>query len=78
MPKPVALVTVFSKKPALERILDEIEALPRPLVADWYVGTYGIGARMAADIAATGCRFAPVFAIQPRTTKIVRQGRIQH
>ena len=74
MARPVALITTFSKN-ALPGILAAIEAGPQPPVADWYVGTYGISKAMASEITATGCRYAPVFAIQPKTTLRAREKR---
>jgi hypothetical protein len=74
MARPVALVTNFSKT-AFPRLLAEIEAGPRPPIADWYIGTYGISKPMADAIAAARFRYAPVFAIQPRTSKRIRERR---
>ncbi len=72
--RPVALVSVFSDK-VLKRILDEIAEGPLPLVADWFVGTYGVNKVMAERVAAVfGCRYAPVFGIQPGTSM---QARLQ-
>lgn len=70
----VALITNFSKD-VFPRILAQIAAGPQPPVADWYVGTYGISKAMAEKIAARGLRYAPVFAIQPHTSKNVRAQR---
>lgn len=73
--KPVALVTVFSGA-ALERILATIAALPKPAVASWYVGTYGINEQTAARVKATpGCLYAPVFGIQPANSAAARKER---
>jgi len=72
--RPVALVTNFSKT-AFPRLLAEIVAGPRPPIADWYVGTYGISKPMADAIAAAELRYAPVFAIQPKTSKGIRERR---
>jgi hypothetical protein len=74
MPRPVALITNFSKT-AFLKILAEIEAEPRPPIADWYIGTYGISKPQAEAVAAAGFRYAPVFAIQPRTSAGVRERR---
>jgi hypothetical protein len=74
MARPVALVTNFSKA-AFPRILAQITAGPRPPVADWYVGTYGISKPMSEAVTAAGCFYAPVFAIQPHTSMRVRQKR---
>lgn len=74
MARPVALVTNFSKT-AFPRLLAEIEAGPRPPIADWCIGTYGISKPMADAIAAARFRYAPVFAIQPRTSKRIRERR---
>lgn len=65
--KPIALVTVFSAL-VLQRILDEIAAGPKPPIADWFVGTFGVNKAVAAQVAAVpGCRYAPVFCVQPQT-----------
>jgi hypothetical protein len=74
MARPVALITNFSKT-GFPRILAQIEAGPRPPIADWYVGTYGISKPMAEKITAAGFRYAPVFAIQPHTSANVREKR---
>jgi hypothetical protein len=74
MARPVALITNF-RKDAFPRILDQIAAGPRPPVADWYVGTYGISKAMAEKIAAKGFRYAPVCAIQPHTSRKIRKKR---
>jgi hypothetical protein len=74
MPRPVALITNYSKT-AFSKILDEIESGPRPPVADWYIGTYGISKPQAHAIATAGFRYAPVFAIQPHTSSGVRERR---
>lgn len=73
--KPVALITTFGEA-VLPVILAEIGAGPQPPVADWFVGSFGISASTAARVAATvGCRYAPVFGIQPGTSKQARMGR---
>jgi hypothetical protein len=73
--KPVALITVFSAA-AQQRVLDTIAAGPRPPIANWFVGTYGINKAMAAKVAAIpGCKFAPVFCIQPTTGRRARLSR---
>lgn len=65
--KPVALVTVFSAG-VLQRILNEIAAGSKPPSADWLVGTFGVNKAVATAVTGTpGCRYAPVFCIQPRT-----------
>ena len=74
MARPVALITNFSKH-GFPRILAQIAAGPRPPVADWYIGTYGISKPMADKIAAAGFRHAPVFAIQPHTSMKAREKR---
>lgn len=71
--KPVALVTVFGAK-VLDRILAAIQSGPQPPIADWYIGSYGINPRHAATIKGVrGCHYAPVFGIQPGTTKVRMQ-----
>ncbi|MGZ4357246.1 MAG: hypothetical protein ACXVRU_10590 [Gaiellaceae bacterium] len=73
--KPVALITTFEDA-VLPVILAEIAAGPQPPVADWFVGTFGISPSTATQVAATpGCRHAPVFGIQPGTSKHARKGR---
>ncbi len=73
--RPVALITTFEET-VLPRILAEIAAGPQPPVADWFIGTYGVNKTTAAQVAATpGCRYAPVFSIQPDTSKQARLGR---
>ena len=73
--KPVALVTAFTDA-ALTVILQEIAAGPRPPVAQWFVGTYGINRQVANLVADTpGCTYAPVFCIQPTTSKQARMKR---
>lgn len=73
--KPVAVVTVFSAV-AQQRLLDTIAAGPKPPVADWFVGTFGINKATAAKVAGIpGCRYAPVFCIQPDTGKQARLRR---
>jgi hypothetical protein len=73
--KPVAMVTVFGAA-ALERILDEVAAGPNPPIADWYIGTYGTSRAVAERVKGTaGCRYAPVFAIQPSTSMKTRLRR---
>jgi hypothetical protein len=74
MPRPVALITNFSKT-VFPRILSEIEAGPHPPTADWYIGTYGISKPVADAVAAAGFLYAPVFAIQPKTSSGVREQR---
>lgn len=74
MARPVALITNFSKN-AFPRILAQVAAGPQPPVADWYIGTYGISKPMADKITAAGFRYAPVFAIQPRTSVKIRAQR---
>lgn len=74
MPRPVALIANFSKT-AFSKILAEIEAGPQPPVADWYIGTYGISKPVADAIAAAGFRYAPVCAIQPKTSPGIREQR---
>ena len=75
MPKPVAVVAAFSAG-VLPRILDTIASGPQPPVADWFVGTYGVNKRASELICATpGCRYAPVFGIQPHTSAAAREGR---
>ncbi|MGH3051743.1 MAG: hypothetical protein ACRDM8_02145 [Gaiellaceae bacterium] len=73
--KPVALIAVFSPK-VLQRILDEIAAGPQPPIAHWFIGTFGVGKAAAEKVALIpGCRYAPVFGIQPRTSIRARLGR---
>jgi hypothetical protein len=73
--RPVALVTVFSGA-VLQRILDAVAAGPSPPIADWFIGTFGVNQAAAEAIAAVpGCRYAPVFCIQPRTGKRTRLRR---
>ena len=74
MARPIALVANFSKT-AFPRLLAEIAAGRRPPIADWYIGTYGISKPMAGAIAAARIRYAPVFAIQPKTSSGVRERR---
>jgi hypothetical protein len=74
MARPVAVIAAFSKS-ALPGILAEIAAGPRPPIADWYVGTYGIDPAQAKKIVAKRCRYAPVFGIQPSTSAGFREGR---
>ena len=75
MPKPVAVVAAFSAG-VLPRILDTIASGPQPPAADWFVGTYGVNRRASELIRATpGCKYAPVFAIQPHTSAAAREGR---
>jgi hypothetical protein len=73
--KPVALITAFSDA-ALAVILAEIAAGPQPPAAQWFVGTYGISRTIAGLVADTpGCTYAPVFSIQPATSKAARKKR---
>jgi len=72
--KPVALITVFSAA-VEQRVLDAIAAGPKPPVANWFVGTYGINKATAAKAAEAGCKYAPVFCIQPTTGKRARMQR---
>ena len=73
--KPVALITAFTDA-ALTVILREIAAGPQPPKARWFVGTYGISKKIAGLVADTpGCDYAPVFSIQPATSKAVRKKR---
>jgi hypothetical protein len=73
--KPVALVTVFSGA-VLQRLLDAIAAGPTPPIADWFIGTFGVNQATAEAIAAVpGCRHAPVFCIQPQTSRQTRLRR---
>ena len=74
MARPVALITNFSKN-GFPRILAQVAAGPRPPVADWYIGTYGISKPMAEKVTAAGFRYAPVFAIQPHTSAKIRARR---
>jgi hypothetical protein len=75
MAKPVALITAFSAS-VLPRILEAIADGPQPPLADWFVGTYGINKRASELILAVpGCRYAPVFGIQPHTSARARQRR---
>jgi hypothetical protein len=75
MAKPVALITAFSAR-VLPRILDAIADGPQPPAADWFVGTYGVNERAAELVlAAPGCRYAPVFGIQPHTSAHARKRR---
>lgn len=74
MARPVAVIAAFSKA-ALPEILAEIAAGPEPPIADWYVGTYGIDPADARKIERKGCRYAPVFGIQPSTSAGFRAGR---
>jgi len=74
MARPVALIMNFSKT-ASSKIVSEIEAGPRPPVADWYIGTYGISKPLGQALAAAHVRYAPVFAIQPHTSSGVRERR---
>jgi hypothetical protein len=75
--RPQALIAVFSSRPAvLRRILGEIAAGPSPPIADWFVGTYGINKAIAQEVSGVeGCRYAPVFAIQPQTSMQARLRR---
>ena len=73
--KPVALITAFTDA-ALTVILREIAAGPQPPKARWFVGTYGISRTIADLVADTpGCSYAPVFSIQPTTSKAARKKR---
>jgi hypothetical protein len=73
--KPVALITAFTDL-ALAVILREIAAGPQPPRAQWFVGTYGINKTIAGLVADTpGCGYAPVFSIQPGTSKAARKRR---
>lgn len=75
MAKPVAVVAAFSAG-VLPRILDTIVDGPQPPVADWFVGTYGVNRRASELIRATpGCKYAPVFGVQPNTSAAARRGR---
>jgi hypothetical protein len=75
MPKPVAVVAVFSTG-VLPRILETVSSGPQPPVADWFVGSYGINKRASELVcAAPGCKYAPVFGIQPHTSASARAGR---
>jgi hypothetical protein len=75
MAKPVAVIAAFGAG-ALPRILDTIASGPQPPAADWFVGTYGINREASELIRATpGCRYAPVFGIQPHTSAAARRGR---
>jgi hypothetical protein len=74
MARPVALITNYGKT-TFPRILGEIEAVPRPPIADWYIGSYGISKPQAEAIAAAGFRYAPMFAIQPDTSAGLRERR---
>ncbi len=60
---------------ALPEILAEIAGGPQPPIADWYLGTYGIEPADARKIKAKGCRYAPVFGVQPSTSAGFRAGR---
>jgi hypothetical protein len=72
MAKPVAVIAAFSAR-ALPRILD---AIPQPPAADWYVGSYGINKQTSELVTAVpGCRYAPIFAIQPHTSAQARRRR---
>jgi hypothetical protein len=73
--RPVALIAAFSDA-VLQRILDEIAAGPRPPVADWFVGTFGVNKAAAERVAGVpGCRYAPVFGVQPSTSMQARLKR---
>ena len=73
--KPVALITAFTDA-VLSGVLEEIAAGPSPPIADWYIGTYGLNRTIADRVAATpGCQYAPVFCIQPSTSKQTRRSR---
>ena len=73
--KPVAVITVYSAA-AQQRILDAIAAGPKPPIANWFVGTYGINKATAAKVAEVpGCKYAPVFCIQPTTGRRARLSR---
>jgi hypothetical protein len=72
--KPVALITVFSAA-VEQRVLDTIAAGPKPPIANWFVGTYGINKVTAANVAEAGCKYAPVFCIQPTTGRRARMQR---
>src|SRR5215211_4444032 len=75
MAKPVAVVAAFSAG-VLPRILDTIAGGPQPPAADWFLGTYGVNKRASELIcAAPGCKYAPVFGIQPHTSAAAREGR---
>jgi hypothetical protein len=75
MAKPVALITAFSAR-VLPQILEAIAEGPQPPVADWFVGTYGINKRASELIVGVpGCRYAPVFGIQPHTSAGARKRR---
>jgi hypothetical protein len=73
--RPVALITAFTE-PVLPRILEEIGDGPDPPVADWFVGTYGVNNSIAQRVVATpGCKYAPVFSIQPDNSRQARLRR---
>lgn len=71
--RPVTVVTVFGQK-VLELIMAEIAAAP--MNADWLIGTYGVNKGQAEKVTSVrGCRYAPVFAIQPKTGRHAREQR---
>jgi hypothetical protein len=71
--RPVALVTTFSET-ARDRIAAGIAA--GPAAADWYVGHYGVNRAHAEQITSiAGCRYAPVFGVQPKTSHQTRLKR---
>jgi len=73
--KPIALIALFSPQ-VLQRILDGIAAGPSPPTADWFIGTYGVNKAAAEKILGVpGCRYAPIFGIQPRTSMRARLRR---
>src|SRR6266545_1833951 len=74
MARPVAVIAAFNTT-ALPEILAEIAGGPQPPIADWYLGTYGIEPADARKIKAKGCRYAPVFGVQPSTSAGFRAGR---
>src|SRR5215208_4747707 len=75
MAKPVALITAFNAT-ALPRILEAIADGPQPPAADWFVGTYGINKRASELVVSVpGCRYAPIFGIQPKTSAAARRRR---
>jgi hypothetical protein len=75
MAKPVAVIAAFGAT-SLPRILEAIADGPQPPAADWFVGTYGVNKRASELIVQVpGCRYAPVFGIQPHTSARARKHR---
>jgi hypothetical protein len=75
MAKPVAVIAAFGAS-VLPRILKTIADGPEPPAADWYVGSYGINKQASELVCAVpGCKYAPIFAIQPHTSAAARKRR---